>query len=246
MQPSENSHRRIGENWHRVVQQVEQACRRVGRLSSEVLIVGVCKYVGPELAAQLVQTGCRNLGENRPQSLWEKVEYFASQTQDVLGQVAWHQIGHLQRNKIRRTLPHLSYLHSLDSLRLAEALSCEAGAISKQLPVLVEVNVSRDASKSGVAASEIDELILAVASLPSLRLSGLMAMSSLGGSADTVRAEFAQVREMRDRLERQYAGRISLPELSLGMSGDFELAIAEGATMVRIGSSLWEGVITHD
>lgn len=231
----------IRENWLRVSEQVAQACADAGRPTASVQIVGVSKYVGPELAWQLSQAGCPLLGENRPQALWDKTEYFASQASP--GQAAqWHLIGHLQRNKVKRTLPLISLLHSLDSQRLAEAVSQEAVAQGRVLPALLEVNVTQDKSKTGMDPGQVERLLSSQQQLPGIEVRGLMAMSSLEGNELTARREFEQVRELRDGLQARFSESLRLSELSMGMSGDFGPAIAAGATLVRIGSRLWQGV----
>jgi pyridoxal phosphate enzyme (YggS family) len=153
-------------------------------------------------------------------------------------------IGHLQRNKARRTLPHVTLLHSGDSLRLLQAvdrLSQEAGRVTD---VLVEVNVSGDTTKHGFQGEEVEPLLPKLAGLHGLRIRGLMAMASWGGSLDEARQDFIRLRKLRDRLATSCPSEISLDELSMGMSGDFEVAIEEGATLVRIGSALYEGIET--
>ncbi len=233
----------IQRNWDQVRGGVADACRAASRPSDDVLIVGVSKYVDAPLTMQLVAAGCHTLGENRPQALWPKQEYAESSLAASNSAVSWHMIGHLQRNKIRRTLPLIDCLHSLDSLRLATALSEEAQRIGIQLPTLVEVNVTRDESKTGLPASALPEFLEQASALPGLALQGLMAMSSRSAGGDEARREFAAVRQLRDELTARSGGQLTLPELSMGMSGDFREAIAEGATMVRIGSILWDGVL---
>ncbi len=230
----------IANNWHRVSEQVHEACVQCSREPSEVTIVGVSKYVGPELALGLVQAGCRILGENRPQSLWEKADYFSAYPGQ---ETNWHMIGHLQRNKIRRTLPLIECLHSLDSLRLAEAVNHEAERAQVQLKTLVEVNVSQDESKTGLPTDQVCELLDRAGELRALKISGLMAMSTHQASSQAAQDEFASVRRLRDDLAARYP-HLELSELSMGMSADFRAAIAEGATMVRIGSNLWEGLLS--
>lgn len=224
-------------NWERVQEQVAAAMEAASR-NDEIQIVGVSKYVGPELTQQLVQAGCTVLGENRPQVLWAKDEWFR---QNSDAQPAWHMIGHLQRNKARRTLPILSYLHSVDSLRLAKTLSEETAKIGSQLPILLEVNVTDDESKTGLPVAQLFELVEEVSDMEELRIEGLMAMSTHFSGGDQARREFAEVRKLRDKLQESFS-HMEFTELSMGMSGDYREAIAEGATMVRIGSSLWEGI----
>ncbi|MEM8736492.1 MAG: YggS family pyridoxal phosphate-dependent enzyme, partial [Planctomycetota bacterium] len=228
---------RIRENWLRVQQEVGEAEQRFDR-SRPVQSVGVSKYVGPELTSLLTQAGCGRLGENRPQVLWEKWAWFESAG---LPQPTWDVIGHLQRNKVRRTLPMTACLHSLDSPRLAHTLQNEAKRIDLVLPVLLEVNVTEDESKTGLRPPALRELLDELRNLDQLEPRGIMAMSTHFSGGDQARREFEQVRLLRDALQPEYPD-FDLRELSMGMSGDFVEAIAEGATIVRIGSNLWEGV----
>ncbi|GAB5402936.1 MAG: YggS family pyridoxal phosphate-dependent enzyme [Aureliella sp.] len=237
MQASNETAKQIRDNWLLVQDEVNDACGRCGRDSSEVKIVGVSKYVDPPFAAQLVQAGCDVLGENRPQHLWAAAEHFKAENI----QARWHMIGHLQRNKIRRTLPLLEYLHSLDSPRLASALHEELDARDGQLRVLVEVNVTEDTEKTGLAANQLHEFLESLTQLPRLKVCGLMAMTTLGASTDQAAREFNSVRELRDKAQDQFGTTFDLSELSMGMSGDFPQAIAAGATLVRIGTRLWHG-----
>lgn len=256
---SESTAEIIRDNWRRVNAQVAEACAEAGRSREDVTIVGVSKYVGASLTLQLAQAGCRVLGENKPQEIWSKSEWFAATSgaegAEVFGasgdlvstnqagtSVAWHMIGHLQRNKVRRTLPKIGMLHSLDSLRLAKVVNEEASRIECVLPVLIEVNVTEDASKTGLAVSGVDTFIDELQSLENLQIRGLMAMSTHMAGGDQARAEFARVRELRDRLAAKFP-ELEWSQLSMGMSGDFREAIGEGATLVRIGSSLWEGIL---
>jgi pyridoxal phosphate enzyme (YggS family) len=239
LEASSETAKRIAENWHRVTSEVAEATRQAGRAADEVLIVGVSKYVDADLTAQLFEAGCNSLGENRPQNLWSKADFFARMNLHA----TWHLIGHLQRNKIRRTLPQIGWLHSLDSLRLAEALSEEAVIANLKLRVLLEVNVTQDATKTGLATTELMQVAEHVVGMPSLELRGLMAMCSLESDSEVARREFAEVRELRDRLQNSLGSQVKLDQLSMGMSGDFREAIAEGATLLRIGSRLFEGIM---
>lgn len=239
LEASPETAKRIAENWQRVNAEVADAAAKAGRSAADVMLVGVTKYVDVDLTAQLFDAGCNSLGENRPQNLWGKADQFAQQGRKA----TWHLIGHLQRNKIRRTLPHIDWLHSLDSLRLAQALSAEAGASGIELKVLLEVNVTQDLSKTGLPRTELVDVAEQLLALPNLQLRGLMAMCSLESASDVARREFAEVREIRDNLQTQFGSQVQLDQLSMGMSGDFHEAIAEGSTMVRIGSSLFAGVM---
>jgi pyridoxal phosphate enzyme (YggS family) len=230
-------HARIAENLREVREQIALAAARAGRHPEEITLVGVTKYVDATTAQALVDAGHFDLGESRPQELWSK----AAALPDP--RIRWHVIGHLQRNKARRTLPHVALLHSLDSLTLAEALSAEAQAISRRVPVLLEIKIAADATKHGIAASDARSALHAIAALPGLQVQGLMCMASLEGGPDAARRDFAALRTLRDDLAKDCPDGASLTQLSMGMSGDYEIAIEEGATHVRVGGALFEGVI---
>jgi hypothetical protein len=206
-----------------------------------VRIVGVTKYVKADLARMLLECGCIDLAESRPQSLWEKADALA----DAAPQPRWHLVGHLQRNKIRRTLPILSLLHSLDSQRLLDGLNAEAALAGRVCELLVEVNLAGDPARTGIAEADVAPLVEAVCRLEHVRVRGLMGMASVPegpAAAEVARRQFARLRELRDQLQQRVATAAAIDELSMGMSEDFEEAILEGATLVRIGSALWEGV----
>ena len=172
------------------------------------------------------------MGENRPQSLWQK-------SAELPLDIAWHMIGHLQTNKIRRTLPIASLIHSVDSVRLAESISHEAQRLDRIIPVALEVNLTGETAKQGFPASQIADSLPSLLALPNLRIAGLMTMARLCDEAEQCRPVFAELRQLRDALRSPTS---ELPVLSMGMSQDFEVAIEEGATHVRVGSALFEGV----
>lgn len=217
---------------------IEDACRRAGRPASSVTLVAVTKYVDEQATRTLAEAGCLDLAESRPQQLWRKAAALAGHAPPI----RWHLIGHLQRNKVRRTLPVVSVIQTLDSLRLLDALVAEAAAASVEVEVLVEVNLSADPTRSGALVDDVPTLVAAAARAPGVRLRGLMGMASHPESpAADARRDFARLRELRDRL----AGDVDperLRELSMGMSGDFEEAILEGSTIVRVGSALVAGL----
>jgi len=223
--------KQIAQNWRRVSAEVAEAAMQAGRAADEILIVGVSKYVEVDLAAQLFDAGCTSLGENRPQNLWGKADQFMRDDRKA----TWHLIGHLQRNKIRRSLPYIGWLHSLDSLRLATALSEEAVVAGVQLNLLLEINVTQDVSKTGLPKADLMQVAEQIVALPNIHLRGLMAMCSLESASEVARREFAEVREIRDTLQAVLGSQVKLDQLSMGMSGDFREAIAEGSTMLRIG-----------
>jgi PLP dependent protein len=221
----------IADRWNSVTERVANAARSSGREPQEVLIIGVTKYVDEIQVRQLYEAGCRDFGESRPQSLWEKAEILDDPS------VRWHMIGHLQRNKVRRTLPLVDCIHSVDSLRLAQQLASDAADLRLTIPILLEVNVSGDANKTGMNPNELLGIACEIVELPNLQITGLMGMAGLGKAEP--RSDFAAIRELRDELHKAFGSAIQLDHLSMGMSGDFEAAIQEGATMVRIGSVLF-------
>jgi pyridoxal phosphate enzyme (YggS family) len=228
--------RRIADNLADVRQRIAAAATRSDRTADVITLVVATKYVTTELAAAVVTAGCADLGESRPQELWTKAAALSDPA------VRWHLIGHLQRNKIRRTLPLVSLIHSVDSQRLLAAINEEAKLSSQIVPVLLEVNISGDAAKTGLAPAELEPLVAEAAALEYVEVRGLMGMAGLEGDDAAARQDFIALRTLRDRLIRNLPPQLKLDDLSMGMSGDFEIAIEEGATIVRLGSLLFEGV----
>lgn len=207
-----------------------------GRKPEDVRLVAVTKYVGLEEIRATVAAGCHVLGESRPQQLWERAEALRDLP------IAWHLIGTLQRNKVRRSLPLVAMIHSADSARLVAAIDRIAGELQLRVPLLLEVNVSGEASKHGLAPEAVEPLLPELAQYQHVEIRGLMCMAGLEGGPDEARRDFAKLRLLRDRLRPNAPDPIRLDQLSMGMSGDFEEAIREGATIVRVGSALYEGV----
>jgi pyridoxal phosphate enzyme (YggS family) len=207
---------------------LEAACRRVGRSRREVTLVAVTKTVSVQVAAVLPELGMLDLGENRPQELWRKAA--------VLPPVRWHMIGHLQRNKIERTLPLVQCIHAVDSLRLLAAL--EEASAARPVDVLLEVNASGEASKQGFHPDELPGLAPTLAELRHVRMRGLMTMAAFEDDPERCRPAFVRLRTLRDQLQAAL-GMPRLEHLSMGMSNDFEVAVEEGATLVRLGTVLF-------
>ncbi len=229
-------------NLLQVQARIASACERAGRAPRDVRLVAVTKYVSAEIAAEIASLGQIDLGESRPQQIWEKQPILASDPRLAAQPIRWHMIGPLQRNKIRRTLPLVDLLHSGESLKLLESLDEEAAKAGLTSHVLLEVNLSGDTTKHGFRADELPALLPQLTALTHLRVDGLMTMAALEGTLDDAQRLFAQLRAVRDKLREQSAGALELPELSMGMSDDFERAILEGATLVRVGSALVEGL----
>jgi pyridoxal phosphate enzyme (YggS family) len=230
----------IAESLERVRERIAIAAAAAGRRAEDITLVGVTKYVGASDAAELLDAGCQDLGESRPQELWKK----ASELQRAgAPAVRWHLVGHLQRNKIRRTLPLVSLIHSVDSERLLAALNEERATTddnARPINVLLEVNTSGEAAKHGLAPEQVEPLLATAERYPRAAIRGLMTMAALDGGATVAARNFSMLRELRDSLQSNLPPCVTLDELSMGMSGDFETAIREGATIVRIGSLLWE------
>jgi hypothetical protein len=200
-----------------------------------VRLVAVTKQVDVATARELPALGVTELGESRPQELWHKHD-------EIRSAARWHLIGPLQRNKARRTLPIVELIHSVDSVRLLEWLDALAGELTLEPRVLLEVNVSGEAAKHGFGAGDLPAALDAAARLNRIRVSGLMTMAPYDEDPERARPVFAALRELRDRLLPSTPPNCRLDELSMGMSGDFEPAVAEGATIVRIGSALFRGI----
>jgi PLP dependent protein len=234
----------IADNLRRVRERMATAAKSCGRRADEITLVGVTKYVGAREAMELIAAGCPDLGESRPQELWEKAGELASASGTL---PHWHLVGHLQRNKIRRTLPIVTLIHSVDSQRLLAAIDTEARELTKigdNIPppvrLLLEVNTSGESAKHGLPPDEVEPLLAAASQYPHVAICGLMTMAALEGGNAVAAGNFATLRELRDRLRPLAPDSVHLDELSMGMSGDFETAIREGATIVRIGSAIWE------
>jgi pyridoxal phosphate enzyme (YggS family) len=224
----------LRDNLAAVEERLAAACRHAGRARSEVTLVAVTKSVGAEMAGLLPGLGIQDLGESRPQELSRKAALLPTD-------VRWHLIGHLQRNKIERTLPLVCFIHSVDSVRLLEALEKEAGKLGKSIPVLLEVNVSGETSKQGFEPAHLPSLPPVIQALRYVQVKGLMTMAALQ-TPEACRPTFVQLRALRDRLRAELDAPHVLEHLSMGMSNDFEVAVEEGATFVRLGSVLFEGL----
>jgi hypothetical protein len=212
----------IAERVAHVRQRVERATERSGRSPADVTIVAVSKSFPPQAIEEAVAAGITHVGESRVQEAAAKIPGLRRLP------ITWHLVGHLQTNKAKTALELFDIIHSVDSLHLAEVLSHHA---QRRLPVLLEVNVAGEASKFGLLPSEVVAAAQAVARLPHLDLRGLMTVAPWAGDPEAVRPVFRELHRLRDAL--------GLPELSMGMTDDFELAIEEGATLVRIGRAIF-------
>lgn len=229
----------VGQNLAGVRARIAEACRRCGREAAAARLVAVTKSASLPQIAELIAAGQRELAENRVQMLAGRLaELPALVPAGQMAEVHWHMIGHLQRNKVREVLPHARLIHSVDSLRLAQAISQEAQRHGQVARVLLQVNASQEPQKFGTPLQEAETLAEQFAALPSLQLCGLMTMAEFSEDPATVQRAFARTRELFEKIALRVPAE-SFRELSMGMSHDFELAIAEGATLLRIGSALF-------
>ena len=228
---------------------IAAAAAKARREPGEITLVAVTKSAAPEQIREILQAGVTDLGESRVQVLTQRAaqfgEFLARRATHGEGnfpdKIRWHLIGHLQRNKVKSVLPLVSLIHSIDSLRLAEELDAQAAKLAKRVPVLLQVNASEEPSKFGVAVGAAVHLAEQIDSMPNLQFTGLMTMGPLDQPEAKVRQAFTRTREIFEEMRWHKIGGANLRHLSMGMSDDFELAIAEGSTMVRIGTALFGG-----
>ncbi len=241
------SAKRLKENLYHVLDRVGEAAARTARRSDTITTIAVTKTVGTDTIRKLLDLGHRDLGENRVQQLAKRAAELGSSTQPEEGQAAddlprWHMIGHLQRNKVKQVLPHAHWLHSLDSLRLAEELNLQAAKLNVTVDAMLQVNASGEKSKSGVAVGAATHLVEQIETLSHVRVIGLMTMAPLVDDPEEVRPVFTRTRELFEEIAGEKLAGPHFRHLSMGMSQDYYVAIEEGATTVRIGSALFDGV----
>ncbi|WP_273365536.1 YggS family pyridoxal phosphate-dependent enzyme [Alicyclobacillus herbarius] len=211
--------------------EIEEACVRRGRTSADVRLIAVTKAVDATAVRRLVESGVYECGENRWQQAKDKV------TVDYGQDIVWHFIGRLQTNKVKYVVPHFAWVHSLDSLSLATELDKRARMLNKRIQVLIQVNVSGEASKAGISPSELWSFLEQVLPLSNLSVRGLMTIAPHFENPEDARPVFRGLRELLTEAQVRYP-EAQLQELSMGMSNDFVIAVEEGATMVRIGRRL--------
>ncbi|MDF1826017.1 MAG: YggS family pyridoxal phosphate-dependent enzyme [Verrucomicrobiales bacterium] len=220
----------IAENLERVRAEVAGASLKSGRSPDAVTLIAVSKTWPVEVIEQAVAAGQKIFGENKVQELLAKVPAMADDME-------WHLIGHLQKNKTRKVLPLCSSVHTVDSVELAQQMNRIAGELELKPSVLVQVNVSGDEAKFGFPAAGVREVWESLLELDQLKIEGLMTVPAFNSDPEAVRPDFARLRDIRDSLVEEFGRK--LPELSMGMSHDFVVAIEEGATLVRVGSSIF-------
>lgn len=238
---------KISERLERVKESINEACARTGRDPSKVKLIVVTKSASLDGIKDVIRLGYTDLGENRVQQLKKvsvQVESFLQTSGEQSGlpkSVNWHMIGHLQRNKVRQVLPVASLIHSVDTLRLAEEISASATKLNINAKVLLQVNTSNEPQKYGVPVGAATHLAEQIGTLPNMELAGLMTMAPLTHNKDVVRSCFVRARELFDEMCGERIVGPGFQELSMGMSSDYEIAIAEGGTILRIGSAIFAG-----
>ena len=246
----------LAERLDEVKQRIAEAAIKAKREPSEITLVAVTKTAAPEQIREILQLGVSDVGEGRVQVLTQRaaqVNEFLHRrqthgdSQGLPDKLRWHMIGHLQRNKIKALLPLVHTIQSVDSLRLAEDLDQQAAKIGRKINVLLQINASEESSKSGVAVGAAVHLAEQMDSMDNIQVTGLMTMGPLDATPAQIRHVFSRTREVFEEMKWHKIGKSNLKYLSMGMSGDFEHAIAEGSTMVRIGTALFGGKVQdHD
>ena len=223
----------ISENVTRVRERVDAACRRAGRRTEEVRLVAISKTFPAEAIRAAYEVGLRDLGENRVQEAAAKRPALSDLP------ITWHLVGHLQTNKAKSARELFHWVHSIDAFRLAEKLDRMAASAADRLPVLVEVNLGGEETKSGVPQGELAPLLESVSGLATLEVRGLMVIPPFADDPEQTRPYFRRLRELAATIAAGNLPGVSMRELSMGMSNDFEVAIEEGATMVRVGTAIF-------
>ncbi len=224
----------IRENLDRVRERIAATAARAGRDPAAIAIVAVTKTHGPDVVTAAIEAGIADVGEN-------KVQEFLAKAPDVKLPCRWHLVGHLQTNKVAKVIGRFALIQSVDSARLAEHLSAAGARAGVATDVLLEVNTSGEESKFGLAPDETSSICAEIATLPNLNIRGLMTVGPLVDDAAAVGAAFMRLRRLKEEIEAARIGNVSMEHLSMGMTDDFEIAIAEGSTMVRLGRVLFGG-----
>ena len=224
----------LTDNLNEVRTRVTAACLRSGRDPREVTLIAVSKTKPVPMLEEVYAQGVRDFGENRPQEMRDKAA-------ELPADIRWHMIGRLQTNKVKYVVPRAVLIHSVDSLHLAEAIDKEAAKAGVTANILIEVNIAGEVSKGGIAPEETEGFARKLAALPNLKVNGLMTIAPIVENGEENRAYFRQMRELLVDIRDKNIDNIFMRSLSMGMTGDFETAIEEGATLVRVGTGIFGG-----
>lgn len=222
----------ISEKIAEVQRRIEDACRRVGRNPDEVILIAVSKTRPVDALMEAYNAGALHFGENKVQELTDKIPQMPPD-------IHWHMIGHLQRNKVKYIVGKTAFIHSVDSLRLAEEISKEAVRQNVTVQILIEVNVAQEDSKFGLSAEETPDIVKEIAKLPGVQLKGLMTIAPYTEDAENNRLYFRKLKQLSVDIKNKNIDNVSMDVLSMGMTGDYEVAVEEGATCVRVGTGIF-------
>ena len=222
----------LKENLNQVERKIEEACKRAGRDRNEVTLIAVSKTKPVEMLQEVYDENVRDFGENKVQELCDKIEVMP---QDI----RWHMIGHLQRNKVNYIVGKVELIHSVDSYRLAEEINIQAKKKNIIVPILVEVNIAHEESKFGISEDDAIQLVKEIAELENVRIMGLMTIAPYTENAEDNRIYFRNLKKLYVDIKEKNIDNVVMSNLSMGMTGDYEVAIEEGATMVRVGTGIF-------
>ena len=222
----------IAENLQQVRNNIRRACQAVGRDPSEVTLVAVSKTKPVEMLKEAYDADARVFGENKVQEIMDKYDRLP-------GDIEWHMIGHLQRNKVKYIVDKVAMIHSVDSMRLAETIEQEAARHGVRVPVLIEVNVAQEESKFGLKTDEVLPFLMEASKLPHLEIRGLMTIAPYVEDPEVNRAVFRELKKLSVDIAAKNINNMTMSVLSMGMTGDYEVAVQEGATMVRVGTGIF-------
>ncbi|MBT9776980.1 YggS family pyridoxal phosphate-dependent enzyme [Clostridium sp. MCC353] len=222
----------VAENITQVTKRIEEACRRSGRNPEEVTLIAVSKTKPVSMIKEAAEAGIRDFGENKVQEILEKSVQFPDDFR-------WHMIGHLQRNKVKQVIDKACLIHSVDSLRLASQIEEEAGKKSRIVPILLEVNAAREESKYGFYMEDVEAAVREIKNYPHVKICGLMTIAPFVEDAEENREIFRKLNQFYVDMKSKNIDNVTMSVLSMGMTGDYEVAVEEGATMVRVGTGIF-------
>ena len=222
----------LSDNYDQTLSHIAEACQQAGRKDDEVILIAVSKTKPLEMLQELYAHGCRTFGENKVQELTTKYEMMPKD-------VKWHMIGHLQRNKVKYIVGKTELIHSVDSARLAEEISKESQKQDIVTKILIEVNIAGEETKYGVSVKDLMPLIQEISPMPNISIQGLMAIAPYVMNAEENREYFAKLRQLSVDIIHENIDNVDMNVLSMGMTGDYQVAIAEGSTMVRVGTGIF-------
>lgn len=222
----------LKDNYEAVKNNIEQACMRSNRDLSEVTLIAVSKTKPVSMLQEIYDAGARDFGENKVQELCQKYE-------ELPQDIRWHMIGHLQRNKVKQVVGKAALIHSVDSYRLAQEISLQAQKQNITVPILIEVNIAKEESKFGIAKEDTIQLVEEIAELPNLTIQGLMTIAPFVDDPEDNRLYFREIKQLSVDIKNKNIDNVTMDVLSMGMTNDYEVAIEEGATIVRVGTGIF-------